>query len=325
MTKPGEYRERKRGVYCDRMTFTPFPVGNKRDRVFSLPEVLQPSYSQDRNANSRYNTITTRNTRSFDLPTEPSRRHSWSSGTNYNSTLPMISSVRKISHDSSRLSSSHSIPEVIEECSTDDEVKSTMNSMDSGFDSSETSLSSSGTDNIENEFLRCRNCFQKDRTVLIVKSDNYPYCKKCRDLLRNKNKYGNMIPFSLEDLRKASSASPCDLAPLSSSPPRRCRKASVPELTTDLPCIEEPSAGEEGTDTKELQLIVEREVNKLLNFGTSTTNVTTSKNKPTKGLFCHHPTSMHERRKNSDNNELDLITADLLTSVLIHNNMNPIK
>ena len=320
MTKPGEFRERKRGVYGDRSTFTSLPVESKRDRGFSLPEVFQPFHSnQDRGINSRYVTTTT-HTRS-DLPTEPSRRHSWSSGTNYSFTLPMLSNVRKISQDSSRLGSSHSIPEVIEECSTDDEVVKSTTTMDSGFDSSETSITSVvDTENTEEEFLRCRNCFQKDRTVLVVKSDNYLYCKKCRDLLRNKNKYGNMIPFSLQELRKASSTSPCDLLSLSTSPPRRCRKASVPELTTDLPCIEEPSAGEEGTDTKELQLIVEREVHKLLNFGTSA--ITTSSNKPSKGLFCHHPTNL-QRRRNSDN-DLDLITAGL-TNVMIRKNINPIK
>lgn len=133
-----------------------------------------------------------------------------------------------------------------------------------------------------------------------------------------------MIPFSLQELRRASSTSPCDLVSLSTSPPRRCRKASVPELTTDLPCIEEPIAGEEGTDTKELQLIVEREVNKLLNFGTST-NVTTSNNKPSKGLFCHHPATMHHQKRRNSDNDLDLITTGLIANVMIHNNINPIK
>ena len=323
MTKPGEDRERKRGVYCDRMTVAPLPE-NKRDRGLSLPEVFQPfntsqNIIQDGANNIRYIT----NFRN-EVSVEPSRRHSWSSGTNYSPhlefrdicrPLPSISCVRKTSQDSSRLGSSHSISEIIEECSSDDEV--VFDDSTSG-NSKPSSLAVLPAEDID-EFVRCRNCFQKDRTVLVVKSDKYPYCKKCRDLLRNKNKYGNMIPFSLKELRKTLPVSSCDFMTLSTSPPRRCRKASVTELTTDLPCIEEPSAGEEGTDTKELQLIVEREVHKLLNFGSS--SITTSNNKSSNNLFCHHPAT--QRRKNCDN-DLDLITAGL-TSVMIHKNINLIK
>lgn len=322
MSKPCEDRERKRGIYCDRSTFV-IPA-TKRDRVFSLPEVFQPFNTHTQTVNNCINKDPTNNRNILDNRnhvSEPSRRHSWSSpGTSYSSQLDIcrppslsMSCARKSSHDSTRLgSSTHSITEIIEECSSDDEVLS------------EECTELPGTSSRESDFFRCRNCFQNDGTVLIVKSDKYPYCKKCRDLLRNKNKYGTMIPCGYQGLRK-STASPCgDLTPMtiSTSPPRRCsRKASVGDVT-DLPCIEEPSAGEEGTDTKELQLIVEREVHKLLNFGTTSSLSGTTNKKTGKSLFCRPSLSTNTFR--SSDNDMNLITAGL-TSVMIHKNFNPVK
>uniref|UniRef100_A0A7M5V596 Uncharacterized protein n=1 Tax=Clytia hemisphaerica TaxID=252671 RepID=A0A7M5V596_9CNID len=293
MTKSGSgERERKRGVYYDRFTNenkTERIDFTKRDRVSSLPEVFQPRvhYWPERYGDGE--TSDGKNQIS-----ELHRRHSWSSGTSYGGFdfRDFNRPSRKLSQQSSgHGSSSHSIPEIIEECSGDDE------SIRPEPEFKQT------------EYMRCRNCFQKDKTVLIVKTDKYPYCKKCRDLLRNKNKYGTMIPLMNTEVKKFGPVSGCGGDSASISPSRRSRKSSLPE-TIDLPCIEEPSTGEEGADTKELQLIVEREVNKLLNFGNANNHHKTTN----KGLF------RHQKRRNSDN-DLELITVGF-KNMLMRKNTN---
>jgi len=284
-------RERKRGIFlCDKLPLQD-SLETKRGRGFSLPEVFQPARARCWAAEAPTESLDERQKRN----SEPFRRHSWSFGINNCGIVDgkdLNRPSRKLSQDSRHGSSSHSIPEIIEECGSDDEF------MDTEVDSDKSE-----------ENLRCRNCFQKDKTVLVVKSDKYAYCGKCRDMLRNKNKYGTMIPFlsvSKEIGGKINSFHEL----LSTSPPRRSRKTSLPD-TVDLPRIEEPVTGEEGTDTKELQLIVEKEVHKLLNFGSS------QKCAEGNGLFCN------QKRRNSDN-DLNLITVGL-KNMFIHKNADLIQ
>lgn len=281
----GEERERKRGILCCDNIFLHKNklVASKKTRNLSLPEVSQPCHKLCRNETKADDQNVREKKRQND---DPLRRHSWSSGINACGldNTEMCRPRRKSSHDSRMGSSIASIPDIIEECSSDDEHASP------GQDE----LGKKGNE------LRCRNCFQRDKTVLIVKTDKYPYCEKCRDLLRNKNKYGNMMPVTGVVSRKTNSID-C----LSTPSPRRTRKTSLPE-SLDLPRIEEPLCGEEASDTIEMQLIVEKEVHNLIRFG--------SKRKGGKP-YKH-------RRGNSD--DLDLITVGF-KNILIHNNTDFIQ
>lgn len=241
-----------------------------RDRFFSsLTEVFQPQ----KNICWEESEIT----KPQKKPTLPARRHSWSSGSGSrvnisDSHRQHTNSNRKLSQES-RKSSTASIPEKIEECSSDDEH-----------------LEEESYQICKNTGLRCGNCFQIDSSVKAgtKQNDKNLYCKRCTDLFNSK--HGNLhlvhYPVNIHDLRQNLN--------IETPHSRRMRKSSLPE-TNDLPSIVEPKYDEETNDTEEMQMIVEKEVNKLLNFN--------------KGTNYHR-----NRRRNSDHDLKLLLDFDKMVA-----------
>lgn len=149
----------------------------------------------------------------------------------------------------SRRSSGNSMPDLPEECESD----------------AETDNESTGYD-----YIRCINCSRSNSTNSLDISSSDPhlhlqiinYCYKCKHL---KNPH---LPAFYEGRRSSWTAG--DVSGASSCySPRRSRKSSLTD-SCDLPSISEPLFDDEVNDTKELQLSVEQEVDKLTKFNAST-------------------------------------------------------
>ena len=166
---------------------------------------------------------------------------------------PVVGLKRRVDNlpgcDSRRSSGSSSIPEVIEECDSDEEIND-----DFTEDSS-----------IENDYLRCINCSRSQSTDSIdqLKTGSTPnlinYCYKCRHLNHNPH-----LPAFYEGRRSSWTAGVNYL-----NSPRNSRKSSLASSASELPIICEPSFDEETNDTIELQMSVKQEVDKLIKLNNS--------------------------------------------------------
>ena len=147
--------------------------------------------------------------------------------------------------ESRRSSGASSIPEVIEECESDEEMDS---------------AASNGNESID--YIRCINCSRSKSIDSIdqLKLDSLQplqitnYCHNCRHLNHNPH-----LPAFYEGRRSSWTAGEkfCHS-------PRNSRKSSLASSTSELPSIFEPSFDDEVDDTIELQLSVKQEVDKLL-------------------------------------------------------------
>ena len=147
--------------------------------------------------------------------------------------------------DSRRSSGASSIPEVIEECESEDEI--------------DNEVSNDSKDSID--YIRCINCSRSKSTDSIdkLKLDQpqqtiINYCYHCRHLMNN-----TQLPAFYEGRRSSWTAGE-KLFPS----PRNSRRSSLASSASELPIISEPSFDEETNDTLELQLSVKQEVDKLL-------------------------------------------------------------
>uniref|UniRef100_A0A7M5TY92 Uncharacterized protein n=1 Tax=Clytia hemisphaerica TaxID=252671 RepID=A0A7M5TY92_9CNID len=147
--------------------------------------------------------------------------------------------------DSRRSSGASSIPEVIEECESEDEI--------------DNEASNDSKDSID--YIRCINCSRSKSTDSIdkLKLDQpqqtiINYCYNCRHLMNN-----TQLPAFYEGRRSSWTAGE-KLFPS----PRNSRRSSLASSASELPIISEPSFDEETNDTLELQLSVKQEVEKLL-------------------------------------------------------------
>ena len=174
---------------------------------------------------------------------------------------PVVGLKRRVDNlpgcDSRRSSGSSSIPEVIEECDSDEELN------DDFVDG----------DSIANDYIRCINCSRSKSTDSIdkLKTGSTPslinYCHKCRHLNHNPH-----LPAFYEGRRSSWTAGVNYL-----NSPRNSRKSSLASSASELPIISEPSFDEETNDTIELQISVKQEVDKLLKLNNSK-NILTTKN-----------------------------------------------
>lgn len=177
---------------------------------------------------------------------------------------PVVGLKRRVDNlpgcDSRRSSGSSSIPEVIEECDSDEELNDDF----------------ADGDTIENDYLRCINCSRSKSTESIdkLKTGSTPslinYCHKCRHLNHNPH-----LPAFYEGRRSSWTAGVNYL-----NSPRSSRKSSLASSASELPIISEPSFDEETNDTIELQLSVKQEVDKLLKMNNSKNLLATKNSTP---------------------------------------------
>lgn len=172
------------------------------------------------------------------------RRHSWSVGTenarnrNIENNRTNLILQRKISGESRR-SSVASVPEVIEECSSDEEMS---------HESTE-----------DYDYMHCLNCSRSSSTSSLENAEthNIQYCYKCKHLYQAKSNFAS----TYKEGRRSSWGGEST----QTSSPRRSRRSSLTD-STDLPIIAEPFADEETNDTADLKKLVELDINKLLKF-----------------------------------------------------------
>jgi len=165
------------------------------------------------------------------------------------------------SGESRRSSGASSIPEVIEECESDEEIDGT---------------TSNGNESID--YIRCINCSRSNSIDSIdrLKLDSHQpqqitnYCHNCRHLNHNPH-----LPAFYEGRRSSWTAGEkyC-------YSPRNSRKSSLASSTSELPSIFEPSFDDETDDTIELQLSVKQEVDKLLKLNNNNNNINNKNSSP---------------------------------------------
>lgn len=193
------------------------------------------------------------------------RRHSWSFASRpKEGALSVFSS----SNQNSRRSSATSIAEIIEECPSDDEedvdnsnndymqcINCSMNNSNGPLDNNNNNNNNKNSKNIHtNKDKNNRNKSEKENNSQMMSS-----CYRCRHLI---NKTLLLTPI-FNDYRRSSLTLSSDGSACSS--PRRSRRSSLTD-GIDLPVISEPSFDDDTNDTKELKMLVEQEVHKLLGF-----------------------------------------------------------
>ena len=181
--------------------------------------------------------------------------------------------------DSRRSSGSSSIPEVIEECDSDEELND---------DETE--------DSISNDYIRCINCSRSKSTDSIDQMKNtipsiINYCYKCRHLNHNPH-----LPAFYEGRRSSWTAGVNYL-----NSPRNSRKSSLASSASELPIICEPSFDDETNDTIELQMSVKQEVDKL-------TKLNNSKNQTNNNLPVRNINDINKAIPNRENRKQKLLS-----------------
>lgn len=171
------------------------------------------------------------------------RRHSWSPGTETDNDEhqfelkgSLILFQRRYSGDSRR-SSIASVPEVIEECSSSEEINQEPTQ--------------------KTDYMHCVNCSRTSSTDSLESSEthNIQYCYNCKHLYQTKNTFA----ATSKDVRRSSWGGEISRVPS----PRRSRRSSLTD-STDLPIITEPFVDEDIEGITSTQISIKQRSSGLL-------------------------------------------------------------
>lgn len=212
-----------------------------------------------------------------DLPTTTTaeRRNTWSQGGGHGHGHPFENEIffrkRLLTAAASgmmesRRSRGNSVPDIIEECESDEE---TDNDSTTDYD-----------------YIRCINCSRSNSTNSLDTTSSDPhlpqiinFCYKCKHL---KTPH---LPAFHEERRSSWTAGDLAIGGGCYSP-RWSRKSSLTDSCELLPMISEPSFDDDTNDTKELQLRVKEEVDKLTKFNTNSISISRRKRSPLLLTLC---------------------------------------